>query len=593
MAVVVALACVLTLGSCTPANTSGASSANASGASSGGGTSAASGSSSADEADLTGIIPDKTLTLTVYSQLANYSGEQLGWAAALLKDKFNVQWNIVNDAIDGTFSTRMASGNLGDIVIFGDDTDQYQQAIQAGMLYNWEGDDNLVQTYAPYIYAHMQSALEQNRTISGGTVYGFGYDVAADATNHSAYSYYPDLRWDLYQKLGDPQIKTLEDFIPVLQQMQQLEPQTQDGAKTYGVSLFPDWDGNMVMEVKATAALYGYDEFELGLYNVNTQTYEDCLKDGGMYLRCLKFYNTLYQDGLLDPDSMTQDYNTMLAKYQNGQAFFNIFQWIGDAFNTDANTAAGERMMAVAAEDQKNIVYGLNVLGGNRVWTIGAQTNYPELCMAIINWLSTPEGVLDYNYGPEGVTWDYNAAGDTELTSVGVAAQLDPKDTQITFDGATGSYQDGQFQHNNTTWSMDATNPDSASGETFDYKFWQSYNDTRTISPVEKSWQDFTGYPDADAYLEGNNYYSLSIGSGFAAATQDDALKTTWTQVTDCIKTGSWNAIYAKTDADYNTIVAKMISDAKAYGYDQCVTWSQQQADLRKAAEDAVTSSQQ
>ncbi len=35
-----------------------------------------------------------TITLTVYSQLANYSGIQTGWGAVLLKDKFNVELNI-------------------------------------------------------------------------------------------------------------------------------------------------------------------------------------------------------------------------------------------------------------------------------------------------------------------------------------------------------------------------------------------------------------------------------------------------------------------------------------------------------------------
>ena len=33
---------------------------------------------------------EKTVTLTIYSQLANFSGEQMGWSAKILKDKFNV-----------------------------------------------------------------------------------------------------------------------------------------------------------------------------------------------------------------------------------------------------------------------------------------------------------------------------------------------------------------------------------------------------------------------------------------------------------------------------------------------------------------------
>ena len=69
------------------------------------------------EVDLSDIIPDETVTLNVYSQLANYEGEQIGWFAQIMKDKFNVKLNIISNG-DGVFDTRMESGDLGDIVAF-------------------------------------------------------------------------------------------------------------------------------------------------------------------------------------------------------------------------------------------------------------------------------------------------------------------------------------------------------------------------------------------------------------------------------------------------------------------------------------------
>ena len=546
----------------------------------------------AGEADLTGIIPTGSpVELTVYSQLANFSGEQLGWSAEILKDKFNVKWNIVNDAIQGTFATRMASGNLGDIIFFGGNASQYQQAADGNMLYDWN-EDNLVQDYAPYIWANMQPALKNNIDKNGGTLYGVGDNVASSAQSHGTYIYYPDIRFDLYQKTGSPQLNTMEDYIPLLEQMQKLEPTTPDGSKTYGVSLFPDWDGDMIMEVKATAALYGWDEFGFGLYHPLTQTYDDCLNPNGMYIRCLKFYNTLFQKGLLDPDSMTQDFNTMYAKYVNGQAFFNIFQWIGDAYNSDTNKGDGKYMAAVAAKDLKNIVYGLNILGQNYTCAIGAKTNYPELCISILNWLSTSDGVLEYNYGPKGLMWDYDANGHTYLTDLGIAAQADQSGTQMTYGSYTGSYKDGQFQHNFNMRNIDSVNPDSALGETYDQKFWASSLAAKTYTPIEQQWQEFAGGAQTpDEYLEGNGHITLSVGTPFIFNMQDpldNALDTTWEQVKQCIVSGSWNAIYAKSDSEFDSIVAKMTSDAKSYGYDDCVKWCQAQAALRKAAEDSV-----
>ncbi|MBR6345098.1 MAG: hypothetical protein IKR70_05120, partial [Lachnospiraceae bacterium] len=76
------------------------------------------------------------ITLTVFSQLANYSGEQTGWSADVLLEKFNVKLNIVPD-LNGAYQTRMEAGDLGDIVVWGSDGSSYTNAIKAGLLYDW------------------------------------------------------------------------------------------------------------------------------------------------------------------------------------------------------------------------------------------------------------------------------------------------------------------------------------------------------------------------------------------------------------------------------------------------------------------------
>ena len=49
------------------------------------------------------VIPDETVTLNVFDQLANYSGEQIGWFGQVMLEKFNVKLNIIPDS-DGTLS---------------------------------------------------------------------------------------------------------------------------------------------------------------------------------------------------------------------------------------------------------------------------------------------------------------------------------------------------------------------------------------------------------------------------------------------------------------------------------------------------------
>ena len=163
------------------------------------------------------VIPDETVTLNVFDQLANYSGEQIGWFGQVMLEKFNVKLNIIPDS-DGTYETRMESGDLGDLVIWGNDGDEYLQAVDKGMLFDWNEDDILAD-YGPYIAEHMQPALEKNTQISGGTTYGIGFDIATDANQRQDIMYEWDLRWDLYKELGYPEIKNLDDMVDVLAQM--------------------------------------------------------------------------------------------------------------------------------------------------------------------------------------------------------------------------------------------------------------------------------------------------------------------------------------------------------------------------------------
>lgn len=538
-----------------------------------------------------GSKKNEVIKLNVYSQLANFSGKQIGWSADILKKKFNVELNIIPEG-DGVFETRMTSGNLGDIVVWGADNDKYPLAVKNNLLFGWE-DDNVLDEYGPYIKKNMPDALKKNKeltkTITNGAsdkLYGFGANVALNSKDHESFFYTWDTRWDLYKKLGYPKVKNLQDYHKMLKNMQKLCPSDDSGNKVYAVSLWPDWDDAMVMYVKAMAtAYYGYDELALGLYDPTNGKYHDALEENGPYLEMLKWFNDLYQDGLIDPDSMTQTYDEMIAKVQNGGTLFSIFNYSGSlGYNTKEHTSAGKLMYCMKPEDASPIVYGMNTQGGDRIWSIGAKTEYPEKCMEIINYLATPEGRMTMEYGPKGYTWDYDDQKHAYLTDVGVKCQNDKNTTMG--GGYKGSYHDGELQINNVTWSLDASNPDS-DGETYNKESWASYNATPS-SDIEKDWRDKTGCTTINEYME-KGKYTVAPGTSFSKETQDTTLKTTWNQVTTEIKNSSWKAIYAKSDKKFDSVVAGMKKSAKKYGYDKCVEWSRNQASRRKALEDAIT----
>lgn len=530
------------------------------------------------------------IKLDVYSQLANTQGMQTGWGADVLKEKFNVELNIIPDA-DGVYQTRAQNGNLGDIVIWGSDSKDYVDAVKNNLLLDWNEDD-LLTDCGPYIKKHMADALKKNsgltKTITDGakdTTYGIAHGVATNSKNHDAFFYTWDTRWDLYKKLGYPKIKDLDAFKNMLIKMHDICPKDDNGNPTYAVSLWSDWDDGMVMYIKSTVtAYYGYDEMGIGLYDPQTGKFHDALEENGPYLQMLKFYNDLYRAGLVDPDSMTQTYDQMSAKVKSGGVLFSIFNYSGSlGYNTDAHLKAGKYMYCMKPEEAKPIVYGMNTQGGDRLTTIGAKTEYPDLCMEIINYFATPEGFMTLKYGPKGETWDYDKDRNTYFTELGKKTHADGK---TKMEKHKGSFQDGQIQAAFDTWANDADNPDS-NGETYNSDNWKS-NITTPEYKIQQDWVDKTGCKNLNEYMEKGGNYVVAPATSYSASAKDDELKTTWKQVTTSIKENSWNAIYAKTDAEFNKFVQKMKKDTAAYGYDECLKWCENEAATRRSLEKAL-----
>ena len=535
-----------------------------------------------------GSKKDEVITLDCYSQVANYSGLQTGWGADVMLDKFNVKLNIIPNSTN-VYDTRAESGDLGDIIIFGNNSTDYVDAVNNGLLYDWNEDD-LLSEYGPDIKEKMPDAIKKNQdltsTITNGAsdaLYGIGNDVATSSEDHQSFFYTWDVRWDLYKELGYPEVNDLDDFKQLLKDMQKADPEDDAGNSTYAVSLWPDWDDAMVMYVKASAtAYYGYDELGVGLYDSDTGTYHGALEENGPYLTMLKFYNDLYQEGLVDPDSMTQTYDQMSQKVKNGGVLFSIFNYSGQlGFNTDEHLKNGEYMYTMKPKEAAPIVYGMNTAGATYVMCIGANSEYPELCMEIMNWFATPEGRMTYGYGPQGETWDYDENGNTYFTDLGKKTHADGN---TKMEKHSGSYNDGSIQVAFSTWANDAENTDSTNGETYNSDSWKS-NMTEPEYEIEKDWIDYNGVTTLNEYMEKDGNYVVAPGTSYAASSKDPELKTTWSQVTNCIIDSSWNAIYAESDADFDKIVAKMISDCEGYGYDECLKWSEDEAAKRHELE--------
>ena len=79
------------------------------------------------------------MTIEIYDAAANFHGIQTGWFAKVVKDRFNIELNIIAPQVAGAaiYQTRAATGNLGDIVIL--DKGDFLDCLQNGLMKLAEG----------------------------------------------------------------------------------------------------------------------------------------------------------------------------------------------------------------------------------------------------------------------------------------------------------------------------------------------------------------------------------------------------------------------------------------------------------------------
>ncbi|MFD6143001.1 ABC transporter substrate-binding protein, partial [Promicromonospora sp. NPDC060271] len=184
------------------------------------------------------------LTIDVFSATANYQGIQGGWFGKLVKDKFNMELNILAPNVAGggdtLYNTRVAGGELGDLVIVGKGQ-QLDELTEGGLIIDASPYYDSMTNVGRY-----DPAVQKLNEGKDG-VYGFPAEVSsldptqpADPIDPASGAY---LRWDYYAEAGYPEVGTLEDLLPVLKEMQDAHPKADNGKPTYALSLFKDWDG--------------------------------------------------------------------------------------------------------------------------------------------------------------------------------------------------------------------------------------------------------------------------------------------------------------------------------------------------------------
>ena len=517
------------------------------------------------------------ITLTVFSEVANFAGEQGGWFAQVLKDKFNVTLKFVSSNVDSNaFTTGVTSGELGDIICLGDMGEHFTTALQADLLLDMSEID---MTQYPILNEQFAAAFQKVSDYAAAQgyegKYGFSYSVAmeddawAEITDPT---YALQVRFDAWEAAGKPALTSIEDLPAFAKALQDAIPTNESGEKVYAYGGFGDWEDCVMKFTWDLMTFYGYKEADFLGVNYATKDIVDPLEDGSLYYRCLKVVNEMYRNGTFDPESVSQNYDTYSQKLNSGRYLIALWGWIVGGYNNPEKAANKEGFTTFMFEDSAPQQLTNSTAGGNRMWALGANTEYADRALEVIEWLCTEEGAIVSNYGPQGLCWDYGEDGVPYMTDFGWECYEHNSSTEMPAEYGGGTFQDGENKFNHETIKVEQMIP----GKTYSYsvKGWPCYNE-RYATELSKAWSE----EYANGATSGIDLYRTTgkasvvpaVAIAYSFPEMSDTAKENRALFAPEMKNGSWKCAYAESEEEFETLWAQMVETCKSYGYDDFV----------------------
>lgn len=532
---------------------------------------------------------EEFITVDVYDEFANYQGVQSGWFAKIVKDKFNMELNIIAPNVAGggqtLYQARSAAGELGDLVLVNTSNGKLNDLVSSGLIMDctdlMDGKD-IVENYGEAIDVTNEGLPEEG-------MFAFPNSVSTDAATESSEglepTFGPYIRWDYYKELGYPKMENMDDFLDVLEDMQKLAREKEGSDDIYAISLFKDWDDNMMNNAKQPACMYGYDEVGFVLSKADGTEEQSILDDDSIYMDVLDFFYEANQRGLVDPDSTTQNFDTWSTKYTDGKVLYCPWPWVGQNYNTAENKAAGKGFMLAPVEDMQIFSYGSCPEGNStQVIAIGSNAEDPQRMADFIDWLYSPEGIelngqTSGAAGIKGLTWDMNEDGKPELTDFGKQAlPMNPVDVDEEYGG--GNWKDGVSALNFKPVNLEDIDPNT--GVPYNWQEWETTLENNKTA-LDEDWSAQMGADTTMEYLESHDMLLVAPGSSYAVPEADSNITTVRGQCKSAIVDGSWKMVFAKNDAEFDSLKKDMQKTAKGLGYDDVL-----KVDMKNAADQTV-----
>lgn len=413
LAAVMAASMILTVAGC---GGGGSSSAADSSTSSKTESSAAESTSGGDDSSATtgSSGPDDTTEPYEFDAYYSYQGSVKPWgedaASKYMNEKFNIKVNYScpeADA-DSKLNLMISSDDLPDVIIL-DRNANWLKLINLGKLV----DINTLKYEGCSFDEDILESTQKLLSVNGG-LYGIPNWARKGATGGN-------MSWmvnhDVYEQLGSPELKTLEDLHQFMLDAKEKGVKTSDDQSIF--PWLPRQDDNGFYTVSAIYRSYGNPNL-IDTYwsqadnDVKLAVYDD------NYIAALKIANQWYKEGLFPETTYTDSNDQFTEKLANGRAAITYYDFSQDDTNhfrtllqeKDGNTydLLGWELKdspIYPAADGVDYVYGEE--GGTVGWNVNCITTKaenPQRIFDLYSWMLTKDGSINMMYGPEGGLWE-------------------------------------------------------------------------------------------------------------------------------------------------------------------------------------------
>ena len=283
-------------------------------------------------------------------------------------------------------------------------------------------------------------------------------------------------------------------------------------------------------------------------YNLKTKLFEDYFKAAPVK-DSIKFFNTLYQNGLLDEECFTDTLDKTTEKLNKGKALVGYYvTWCQGGANAAMIKAGKENMQYINLPIQSNAQVAAGEKREIRMeasrpfdsWGLTTKCKYPERILKLIDYMTTDEGQILLRSGIEGVHWKVEG-GKRVGTDLLKKATLDPVYNETQGIGGWGC-------------GLPTFNLLSADGQPHALTLEQTYIDTQGLTQRQQDSYKALGWTSSKSWYLENGFFAPSGMSTAVYIDPTSDFGKTHTKMTELRVKYSSKLIMASSDAKFESI---------------------------------------